>query len=63
MKLLMEDLEGSSPPCSRIRNWVAKVGLHELCRQKEKRDEIFDLSMLSKRKTVFPATQNDIKSV
>jgi len=48
MKLLREDVAGASPHFSSIRNWVARVGLYELYRKKEKREDwifIIDLTL------------------
>ncbi len=39
MRLLSENFEVASPHFSSIRKWVARVGLYELSRKKEKRDD------------------------
>jgi hypothetical protein len=48
MKLFKEDIEGASPHFSSIRNWIGRVGLYELYRPKEKREDwifIVDLTL------------------
>lgn len=48
MKLFKEDIEGTSPHFSSIRNWIGRVGLYELYRPKEKRNDwifIIDLTL------------------
>lgn len=48
MKILSRSYFPESPHYSSIRNWVGRIGLYELSRQKEKRDDwlfIVDLTL------------------
>ena len=57
MKLLSENFEVASPHFSSIRKWVGRVGLYELSRKKEKRNDwifIIDLTLeLGKEKAMI----------